>query len=66
METKLKVLIADDHPIFRRGLHEVIEADAGLTVVGEAENGIAALTLIETLRPDVAVLDIVHATVEWL
>lgn len=58
METNLKVLIADDHPIFRRGLREVIEADAGLTVVGEAENGIAALTLIETLRPDVAVLDI--------
>lgn len=58
METKLKVLIADDHPIFRRGLREVVEADAGLSVVGEAANGVAAVREIEALRPDVAVLDI--------
>jgi len=58
MGDKLKVLIADDHPIFRRGLREVIEADAGLLVVGEAGDGAAALQQIEQLRPDVAVLDI--------
>jgi len=58
METKLKVLIADDHPIFRRGLREVIETDARLMVVGEAEDGVAALRQIENLQPEVAVLDI--------
>lgn len=58
MEIKLRVVIADDHPIFRRGLREVIEADAGLSIVGEAEDGAAALKLIKELRPEVAVLDI--------
>lgn len=58
MEVELKVLIADDHPVFRRGLREVIEEDAGLLVVGEAGDGVAAIKLVEDLRPDVAVLDI--------
>jgi DNA-binding NarL/FixJ family response regulator len=58
MEIKLKVLIADDHPIFRRGLREVIETDAGMFIVGEAEDGLTALKQIEDLSPDVAVLDI--------
>jgi DNA-binding NarL/FixJ family response regulator len=58
MEDKLRVLIADDHPIFRRGLREVIEEDSALLIVGEAGNGVMALQLIEQLRPDVAVLDI--------
>jgi DNA-binding NarL/FixJ family response regulator len=58
MNDKLTVLIADDHPIFRRGLREVIELDETLTVVGEAEDGEVALRLLEDLRPQVAVLDI--------
>lgn len=58
MKSKLTVLIADDHPIFRRGLREVVEADIGLLVVGEAGDGAAALQQIEQLRPEVAVLDI--------
>jgi DNA-binding NarL/FixJ family response regulator len=58
MEDKLRVLIADDHPIFRRGLREVIEEDAGLLIVGEAGNGLVALQQIEQLKPDIAVLDI--------
>lgn len=51
-------MIADDHPIFRRGLREVIEGDGGLSVVGEAGDGEAALRLAEEKRPAVAVLDI--------
>lgn len=58
MEDKLKILIADDHPIFRRGLREVMEEDAGLLIVGEAGNGLMALQQIEQLQPDIAVLDI--------
>lgn len=55
---KINVFVADDHPMFRRGLREVIEEDAGLAIVGEAPDGQAALERIRALRPDVAVLDI--------
>ena len=58
MTNEIKILIVDDHPIFRRGLRGVIEADERLNVVGEAENGIRALELIENLKPAVVVADI--------
>lgn len=58
MGDKLRVLIADDHPIFRQGLREVVEADATLLVVGEAGDGLTALQMIEQLAPEVVVLDI--------
>jgi DNA-binding NarL/FixJ family response regulator len=58
MSKEINILIVDDHPIFRRGLRQVIEADAQLKVVEEAENGIAALDLIKTLTPDVVVADV--------
>lgn len=58
MTNEIKVLIVDDHPIFRRGLRQVIEADARLKVVDEAENGISALELIENLKPSVVVADV--------
>jgi len=53
----LHIVIADDHPIFRRGLRAVIEADPRLRVVAEAEDGAAALAEVKRLRPQVAVLD---------
>jgi DNA-binding NarL/FixJ family response regulator len=58
MKKEIRVLIADDHPIFRRGLRLVIEADPLLRVVAEAEDGESALSCIRELQPDVAVLDI--------
>ena len=58
MKKEITILIADDHPIFRRGLRAVIEADALLKVVAEAEDGESALSFIRELQPDIAVLDI--------
>jgi len=58
MKKQINVLIADDHPIFRNGLRSMIEADALLKVVGEAEDGESALACIREFQPDVAVLDI--------
>jgi len=58
MKNEIRVVIADDHPIFRRGLRNVIESDPKLQVVGEAEDGEAALALVESLRPEIVVLDV--------
>jgi len=57
-QTKLQVLIADDHPIFRKGLIMAIGANNTIEVVGEAGDGQQALCLAEELKPDVIVLDI--------
>jgi two-component system, NarL family, nitrate/nitrite response regulator NarL len=51
------VVIADDHPVYRDGLARAIAAWPELTVVGEAPDGKSAAALIDTLDPDVAVLD---------
>ena len=58
MNTEISVLIADDHPIFRKGLREIVEAEPSLQLVGEAEDGARALTMLRALRPQVAVLDV--------
>jgi DNA-binding NarL/FixJ family response regulator len=56
--TKLRVLIADDHPIFRKGLLLAIGTEHSIDIIGEAEDGQQALRLAEELKPDVIVLDI--------
>ena len=58
MRAKRQVFIVDDHPIFRRGLREILESDPALKVVGEASDGGEALGQIKTQRPDAAVVDI--------
>ncbi len=55
---ELQIVIADDHPIFRRGLRMVIEADPCLKVVAEAEDGATALAEVKRLQPQVVVLDL--------
>jgi DNA-binding NarL/FixJ family response regulator len=56
--TKLKIIIADDHPIFRKGLLLAIGSERSIEIVGEAGDGPQALYLTEKLKPDVIVLDI--------
>jgi DNA-binding NarL/FixJ family response regulator len=58
MSQEISIVIADDHPIFRRGLRTLIEAVPLLKVVAEADDGESALARILELQPDVAVLDI--------
>jgi len=55
--TTIRVLLADDHPVTRDGIRNLLEKAPGLVVVGEADNGIEALRLVEELAPDVLLLD---------
>jgi two-component system, NarL family, response regulator NreC len=55
---KIRVLLADDHTLMRRGLRLIVEQQPDLVVVGEAEDGRQAMALAASLKPDVAVLDI--------
>lgn len=54
----VRIVIADDHAILRQGLRSLIETETDLEVVGEADDGHAALDLIEALQPDILILDI--------
>jgi len=56
--TQLRVLVADDHPIFRKGLVDVISESGEYILTGEATDGAQALAMITDLRPDIAILDI--------
>lgn len=58
MSEQLKIIIADDHPIFRSGLRQIIEDEQKFTVTAEASDGETALKLIEERRPDLVILDV--------
>ncbi len=61
-----RVLVADDHPIFRQGLVRAIQETPDFEVVGEAADGRRTLELLEQLRPDLAVLDIAMPVMDGL
>lgn len=58
MADKIKVMIVDDHPVFRRGLKEVVQADSRFEVVGECSDGATALTEIARIKPHVVIMDV--------
>ncbi|MEW6207728.1 MAG: response regulator transcription factor [Acidobacteriota bacterium] len=58
MSREIRIVMADDHPVVREGLVRVIEADPQMKIIAQAGNGQSALAEIQSLHPDVAVLDI--------
>jgi DNA-binding NarL/FixJ family response regulator len=54
----IRILLADDQSLIRRGLRALLKTDAELEVIGEAENGLESVSLAETLQPDLVIMDI--------
>ena len=55
---QIRVLIADDHALFREALHLLLEQEGDIKVVGQATDGNQALSMTETLQPDILLLDV--------
>ncbi|MBM4465406.1 MAG: response regulator transcription factor [Chloroflexi bacterium] len=56
--SKIRVLLAEDHTIVRKGLRSLLEGEAGIEVIGEAEDGREAIQMTQRLLPDVVLMDI--------
>lgn len=56
--SRTTIVLADDHPVVRQGLRALLEAEPGFHIVGEAEDGVAAAQLVERLKPDVLLVDV--------
>jgi DNA-binding NarL/FixJ family response regulator len=57
MEREIRIVIADDHEVVRRGIKSLVESHPGCTVVAEAETGEAAVQALKDHAPDIAILD---------
>jgi NarL family two-component system response regulator LiaR len=62
----IRVLVADDHIIVRKGIRALLETEPGIEVVGEAENGREAVTKVEKLQPDVILMDLVMPEIDGI
>ncbi len=60
----IRVLLVDDHPVVRAGLHAVLETESDLEVVGEASGGVRGIELARELRPEVMVTDLLLPDVD--
>lgn len=66
MSQETRLLIVDDHPVFRQGLRDVLETDSQMKVVGEAADGEVAIELSREIDPDVILMDINLPTINGL
>jgi two-component system, NarL family, response regulator NreC len=55
---KTRIMLADDHRIMREGLKSLLNEEADMEVIGDADNGRRAIEMVDELRPDVVVMDI--------
>jgi two-component system response regulator NreC len=62
----LNIILADDHKVVRKGLRALLITEPDFKIVGEAENGLEALELVEKLKPDVLVLDLMMPVLSGL
>ncbi len=58
MDKRIKVLICDDHALFREGIKAILRHEEGIEIAGEAGDGRQALQMADQLRPDVVLMDI--------
>ncbi len=54
---KLRILLADDHPVVRHGLRALLSAETDIEIVGEAENGVDAVELVKASLPNLVIMD---------
>lgn len=66
MTDKIKLLIVDDHPVFRQGLIDVLDTDTSMEVVGQAADGEVAIEMTQEVKPDVILMDINLPTINGL
>src|SRR5437879_1118625 len=55
---QIRILLADDHAIFRDGLRKLLDADDEVTIIGEASNGSECIKMLAKLKPDILLLDL--------
>ena len=58
MTQKIRIVIADDHPIVRRGLRTVLKTQSDMELVAQAENGAVAVEKVMALQPDIVIMDL--------
>jgi DNA-binding NarL/FixJ family response regulator len=63
---KVRILIADDHPVMRQGLRAMLEQESDMEVIGEANDGAQAIEQFHLLRPDVTLIDLQMPNVDGL
>lgn len=58
MKEEIRLILADDHPLIRQAVSQVLTASGRVTVAGQADNGREAIELVRSVKPDIAILDI--------